>query len=400
MAALTLVLALALTLLGCGSVDVGVEGKDNTTPPPGQSAVGAGTTTAPAAGRAETTTTPADGREETTTTPPPPVPDEPCNGRPGQEIAPVDIPAVRSDPVRVPEQKLAGHVVPGFVVPRVYIPAQRVPAQCARIADAPAGCFGAVTILRGTVPATSIPEVTIPGVDVPGAHQDPVRSDAVTHAAVTKEAKTTSRECAQKVRPGEYRPSVYQDPTYRPPVYRPPVYRQPAYRPSVCVGTDCIDAVNVPAVNVPAVNVPAVNVPARNLASRTLPEIKSKCVRVLSDRASTIYDVCADVLFAFNRADIRPAAERVLRQVADSLRERFSDRRIRVDGHTDSTGSPTYNERLSLRRATAVKRWLTDHAHIGADRIGVRGYGEARPVASNADAAGRARNRRVVVGVR
>ena len=65
-----------------------------------------------------------------------------------------------------------------------------------------------------------------------------------------------------------------------------------------------------------------------------------------------------------------------------------------------ATGSPTYNERLSLRRATAVKRWLTDNAGIKPDRIAVRGYGETRPVAPNGDSSGRARNRRVVVGVR
>ncbi len=116
-------------------------------------------------------------------------------------------------------------------------------------------------------------------------------------------AETSGRECAQKVRPGEYRPSVYQASAYRASVYRPSLYRPSAYRPLVCVTGDCI-----PAVNVPAVNVPAINVPARTLASRTLPEVRSRCVRVLSDRASTVYDVCADVRSRFSVA--RTAAGR------------------------------------------------------------------------------------------
>lgn len=111
---------------------------------------------------------------------------------------------------------------------------------------------------------------------------------------------------------------------------------------------------NVPSVNVPGVNVPNVNVPSRTLAARTMPEIRSRCVRVLSGRHTTAYDVCADVLFAFNRANVRPRAASALDQIARSIRKRFPGRPIEVDGHTDAKGSADYNDRLSPRRARAV----------------------------------------------
>lgn len=148
-------------------------------------------------------------------------------------------------------------------------------------------------------------------------------------------------------------------------------------------------------------SVPGVSVPDRSPSLRTLPEIKSKCVRVLGDREreATSYNLCADVLFAFNRAEIRPGARAVLPQVARSIEKRTPDGRIKVDGHTDSRGSDAYNDRLSRRRAEAVKRWVVSRGGLAAGRIVVRGYGEGEPAASNASDSGRKRNRRVVVGV-
>ncbi len=67
-----------------------------------------------------------------------------------------------------------------------------------------------------------------------------------------------------------------------------------------------------------------------------------------------------------------------------------------VDGYTDSTGTPAYNQGLSERRAQAVADYLTSNG-IGAHRLKVQGYGEANPVADNKTAEGRAHNRRVVL---
>ena len=83
----------------------------------------------------------------------------------------------------------------------------------------------------------------------------------------------------------------------------------------------------------------------------------------------------------------------------DSLKKRFGGRDIQVDGHTDSQGSDAYNDRLSVRRAEAVKQWLAGHRGIAAGRISTHGYGESEPVDTNATGAGRQKNRRVVIGV-
>jgi OOP family OmpA-OmpF porin len=73
--------------------------------------------------------------------------------------------------------------------------------------------------------------------------------------------------------------------------------------------------------------------------------------------------------------------------------------RIRIDGHTDNVGNPASNQTLSRARAQAVAAWLTAKAPttFPANRIQVRGYGDTEPVASNANPAGQARNRRVEI---
>ncbi|HEX5005079.1 MAG TPA: OmpA family protein [Gemmatimonadales bacterium] len=70
--------------------------------------------------------------------------------------------------------------------------------------------------------------------------------------------------------------------------------------------------------------------------------------------------------------------------------------RYAVDGYTDDTGPPEANRRISLARATAVRRFLISEG-VAADRLSAHGYGSADPVASNSTAEGRARNRRVVL---
>jgi len=102
-----------------------------------------------------------------------------------------------------------------------------------------------------------------------------------------------------------------------------------------------------------------------------------------------------DVLFAFDEAQLKPGGERVAQRLSTFLKE-YEDRRIRVEGHTDSMGPDAYNEKLSLRRAEAVKQAIVGHG-IARSRIVTEGYGEQYPVASNDNAAGRQRNRRVEV---
>jgi len=72
--------------------------------------------------------------------------------------------------------------------------------------------------------------------------------------------------------------------------------------------------------------------------------------------------------------------------------------RIAVEGHTDNVGTDLYNEKLSVRRAEAVFRYLVNHG-IAPERMEVIGYGESRPVTENDSESGRAQNRRVELRV-
>ncbi len=103
----------------------------------------------------------------------------------------------------------------------------------------------------------------------------------------------------------------------------------------------------------------------------------------------------ADVLFAFDRSDLQPGASQSLGEVARYLKE-FPDNRIEIEGHTDSVGGDDYNQKLSERRARAVANFLMARG-IDRNRVAVAGLGEAVPVASNGNEAGRKENRRVEI---
>jgi OOP family OmpA-OmpF porin len=100
--------------------------------------------------------------------------------------------------------------------------------------------------------------------------------------------------------------------------------------------------------------------------------------------------------FDTNKAEIRKADLPELQKAVEFVK-RHPNRRIVIEGHTDSTGDAPYNQRLSERRAAAVKAYLVQSGIPGADRITAAGFGETKPVASNATANGRFLNRRVVI---
>jgi outer membrane protein OmpA-like peptidoglycan-associated protein len=102
-----------------------------------------------------------------------------------------------------------------------------------------------------------------------------------------------------------------------------------------------------------------------------------------------------DVLFDTGRAELNPGSSRKLDQLAQFLAE-HKERRVQIDGFTDSVGSDSYNEELSRRRADAVKSALLVRG-IDSSRISTQGYGKAFPVANNTDSGGRQLNRRVEV---
>jgi len=102
-----------------------------------------------------------------------------------------------------------------------------------------------------------------------------------------------------------------------------------------------------------------------------------------------------DVLFDLNQAELKSAGEATVGRLADFMAE-YEDRRVRVEGYTDSTGEESYNQSLSKRRAEAVQDALTDRG-VDRSRIEVQGFGEQYPVATNDTAGGRQQNRRVEI---
>jgi len=102
-----------------------------------------------------------------------------------------------------------------------------------------------------------------------------------------------------------------------------------------------------------------------------------------------------DVLFATAKADLSSDALRSVDKLADFL-QKYPNRSVLIEGHTDSVGSEEYNLTLSERRADSVKESLTSRG-IGEERIATKGYGKKYPVASNDTAGGRQQNRRVEV---
>ncbi len=100
-----------------------------------------------------------------------------------------------------------------------------------------------------------------------------------------------------------------------------------------------------------------------------------------------------DYLFDFDKATIKPQYYSMLDDVVRIIRQN-PDLRVEIQGHTDSIGSEAYNMDLSRRRANAVKTYLVNQG-ISSARLTTVGYGESRPVATNATKEGRAKNRRV-----
>lgn len=100
------------------------------------------------------------------------------------------------------------------------------------------------------------------------------------------------------------------------------------------------------------------------------------------------------VYFAFNSAQIAPASDRALAQVAAAL-ARHPEWSLAVEGHTDSIGTAAANQTLSVRRAEAVRARLAERHKLNTGNWKATGYGASRPRESNATIEGRARNRRV-----
>ncbi len=146
-----------------------------------------------------------------------------------------------------------------------------------------------------------------------------------------------------------------------------------------------------PAIIPPAPSAPA---PAAAVPFGDNGEPKSAGQRPAEPSSSKV-TLDTDTYFDFDKSTLKSEGKRRLDNLSARIRE-LDLEVIVATGHTDWTGSDAYNQRLSERRALAVKRYLVQKG-VPGDRIFTEGKGEKQPVASNATRAGRAQNRRVEV---
>lgn len=131
---------------------------------------------------------------------------------------------------------------------------------------------------------------------------------------------------------------------------------------------------------------------ANNNAARLQAEIDAMKAKP-TDRGLVL--TLGDVLFVTGSATLSPGAARNLDRLVQFLTE-HPDRRVQIDGFTDSVGADAFNQELSQRRADAVRAALQSQG-ISSARISTQGYGKEYPVASNSESSGRQLNRRVEV---
>ena len=127
-----------------------------------------------------------------------------------------------------------------------------------------------------------------------------------------------------------------------------------------------------------------------------------EALQVKQTATETRIELPADILFDFDKADIRPTAAPALKQAADLLRQSARGT-VRIEGHTDAKGTPSHNQKLSERRSASVQKWLVEREGLHSLKFQIQGFGASRPVAPNSkpdgadDPEGRQKNRRVEI---
>ncbi|MVZ67668.1 OmpA family protein [Sphingobacterium sp. DK4209] len=107
-----------------------------------------------------------------------------------------------------------------------------------------------------------------------------------------------------------------------------------------------------------------------------------------------LVSISSDLLFPTNSSYLSDNAKQELSKLVKVLKDQKA--KVRVDGHTDATGTAEYNQWLSDKRAASVKKFLVD-AGIAESRLSIKGLGQSKPIADNKTPEGRQKNRRVEV---
>jgi outer membrane protein OmpA-like peptidoglycan-associated protein len=133
-------------------------------------------------------------------------------------------------------------------------------------------------------------------------------------------------------------------------------------------------------------------------------QIKAAGAEIKETAAEIKISLQGEILFDFDKSNLRPAAESTLAQVAKMIGS-YPKAQILIEGYTDSKGSDSYNAKLSDRRAVSVKNWFAKHG-VTASSMQTHGWGPAKPVAPNThpdgsdDPEGRQKNRRVEITIK
>jgi len=140
---------------------------------------------------------------------------------------------------------------------------------------------------------------------------------------------------------------------------------------------------------------------AKGLEDEMRSSLESKDVTISNLQGKLTVNILDRVLFDSGEAELKPDGESVLRKIAAVLAG-HPELKIQVIGHTDNVPIrirfPS-NWELSTARALAALHFLTEKAGVDPRRVGAAGYGEYRPIADNATAEGRARNRRIAIAI-
>ena len=126
---------------------------------------------------------------------------------------------------------------------------------------------------------------------------------------------------------------------------------------------------------------------------RAGPASNKGCPEIKAETKKRLKEATKYIQFEFNKAVLKPSSFPTLQDLAKVIVE-YPDYTLGISGHTDSKGNDAYNLRLSDDRAAAARTYMLSKA-VPADRIVSHGYGETKPIADNATAAGQALNRRV-----
>ena len=137
-------------------------------------------------------------------------------------------------------------------------------------------------------------------------------------------------------------------------------------------------------------------------ANKTAMAVGGRLDEVVASSRRLIYEVTLSEdqgNFKFGRKDLPDEAKARLDELISQLKADPKGIYIEIEGHTDNVGDPSYNEKLGMERAEAVKRYLYEQHQVPLHKINVISYGETKPAATNKTKAGRAENRRIVVRV-